>query len=67
MNTNMRIIKIHPDIGDAYYIVLPEDVQTENQVNDWLDDHTHNVNSWEFWFDIQELMNLMWDEPPMDD
>lgn len=64
MNTNMRIIKIHPDIGDTYYIILPADIQTENQVNDWLNDHTRNVSSWEFWFNAQELMDLMWTEPP---
>lgn len=67
MNTNMRIIKIYPDIGDTYYIILPENVQTENQVNDWLNDHTRNVSSWEFWFDCIELTNLMFDDPPLDD
>lgn len=41
-------IKIFPDIGDTYKIILfiPQDVDTEEYVDRFLDDHAINVAEW---------------------
>lgn len=40
-------LKIYPKIGNPYFILLPDDIRTESEIDNWLDDHTRNVSFWE--------------------
>ena len=48
----MKKIKIFPETGDAYEVVLPDGVATaynaEKAVNDWVDDNLKNVQFWTY-------------------
>lgn len=45
-----KIIKILPEFGDAYKVILfiPNDEDEDEFVDVWLDDHTINVQNWEW-------------------
>lgn len=40
-------LKIYPEIGNPYFILLPDNIRTESEIDNWLDDHTRNVSFWE--------------------
>lgn len=40
-------IKIYPEIGNQYFVFLPQNVRTEDEVESWLNDHARNVAQWE--------------------
>lgn len=49
-NKDIIRIVVLPEFGDAYRIELyvPNDRDTEQFIDEWLDDHTINVQAWEF-------------------
>ena len=40
-------IKIYPTIGNAYTVSLPENIQSEDEVNAWIDENLMLVDEWE--------------------
>lgn len=37
-------VKVYPDIGPAFYVLVPEEVE---DIDEFLDDHLTNVSEWE--------------------
>ena len=40
----VRKVKVYPEIGPAFYVIVPEDVE---DIDLFLDDHLKNVASWD--------------------
>ena len=40
-------IKIYPTIGDTYIVYLPENIQSEDDVNSWIEENLMLVDKWE--------------------
>lgn len=40
-------IKIYPTIGDTYIVYLPENIQSEDDVNSWIEENLMLVDEWE--------------------
>ena len=40
-------IKIYPTIGDTYIVYLPENIQSEDDVNSWIEENLMLVEKWE--------------------
>ena len=40
-------IKIYATIGDTYIVYLPENIQSEDDVNSWIEENLMLVDEWE--------------------
>ena len=40
-------IRIYPTIGSTYTVSLPENIQSEDDVNSWIDENLRFVDEWE--------------------
>ena len=40
-------IKIYPTIGSTYTVALPKNIQSEDDVNSWIEENLMLVDKWE--------------------
>ena len=57
-NKHEVAIKVFPEFGDVYKITLlvPKGRDEEEFIEDWLEDHTTNVQDWEFWNKMRDYL-----------